>query len=172
MKSLKRNTRGRMAKRAIKWIRPWPLPFTRSSSSASPVHRARLGSARLGFARLFSFTLAGGDDSLSDDCARRKSAFHSFGRLSLKIFAFDHTVAALSRSSARARARALPHGGEGRVEGRIWDRARGLVEYRGGRGDERVAEREEEGKGPQASVTFRGYPDACRRIGFDPRGCG
>lgn len=81
------------------------LGLARSSRSA------RLGSARL--ARLFSFTLAGGDDSLSDDCTRRRSAFHSFGRLSLKIFAFDHAAAAtaaLSRLSARARARSTSRG--------------------------------------------------------------
>lgn len=116
------------------------------SSSASPVHRARLGSARL--ARLFSFTLAGGDDSLSDDCARRRSAFHSFGRLSLKIFAFDRTaataaaaVAALSRLSARARARTLTLHckGEGRVEGGKWDRERGLIQGGSKRGWKRAA---------------------------------
>jgi len=31
--------------------------------------------------------------------------------------------------------------------------------------------KEGEGKGPRTFVTFRGYPNACRRIGFDPRGC-
>jgi len=149
-----------MAKRTIEWYglgpcrlheaRPRPRPFI------------ALGSARLRSLVCSLSSWAGGDDSLSDDCARRRSAFHSFGRLSLKIFTFDHTAVALSRLSARAlylaRVKDRLRVGS-RTESEGWYRTRGEEGVKRG------------GKGPRAFVTFRGYPDACRRIGFDPRGC-
>lgn len=81
-------------------------------SSDSPVHHARLDSAGLAHRSLFfSLIVSRGNDSLSDDRAKRGSAFHSFGWLSLKIFTFDHAAtAALSRLSAHYLFQEQPRG--------------------------------------------------------------
>lgn len=144
-------------------IRPWPLPFTRS---ACPPFIA-LGSIRSALAHprslIRSFFLSLSSLAQEGTTAyqtavrdRRGSAFHSFGRLSLKIFAFDRAAAALSRyplagggSGGSTRVKERRRGGGGwrlegaRVEGNGTERERGLKQGvkrdrgRGGRGGER-----------------------------------